>query len=72
MQQITYPVQFSIDSPDRTLDCVSSAFRIFAAIRSSSVLGTVAGGPWQWSHENGRGRAWPRGQAAGCSSDRCS
>ena len=55
MQQAAHPVQFTIDYPDRALDRVSTAFRIFAAIPILIVLGTVAGGTWQWSYENGRG-----------------
>ena len=45
MQQAAYPVQFRIDYPDRALDRVSTAFRIFVAIPILIVLGTVAGGP---------------------------
>jgi hypothetical protein len=37
-------VQFSIDNPERALDRVSTAFRIFVAIPILIVLGTVAGG----------------------------
>ena len=44
MQQVPYPVQFSIDFPDRALDRVSTAFRIFAAVPILIVLGAVAGG----------------------------
>ena len=57
MQQAAYPVQFSVDYPDRALNRVSSAFRIFAAIPILIVLGTVAGGTWQWSYETGGGTA---------------
>jgi hypothetical protein len=57
MQETAYPVQLSIDYPDRSLDRVSTAFRIFAAIPILIVLGTVAGGTWQWSYENGQGTA---------------
>jgi uncharacterized protein DUF4389 len=37
------PVQFSVDYPDRPLDRVSSAFRIFAVIPIAIVLGTIGG-----------------------------
>ena len=57
MQQAAHPVQFTIDYPDRALDRVTTAFRIFAAIPILIVLGTVAGGTWQWSYENGEGTA---------------
>jgi hypothetical protein len=53
MQQVTYPVQFSVDYPDRAMDRVSTAFRILAAIPVFIVLGTVSGGTWQWSSDNG-------------------
>jgi uncharacterized protein DUF4389 len=53
MQQAPYPVQFSVDYPDRALDRVSTAFRIFAAIPILFVLGTVDGGTWQWRSGNG-------------------
>lgn len=55
MQQVAYPVQFSIDYPDRALDRVSTAFRIFAAIPILIALGAVAGGTWQWSYGKGGG-----------------
>ncbi len=55
MQQVAYPVQFSIDYPDRALDRVSTAFRIFAAVPILIVLGAVAGGTLQWSYGNGGG-----------------
>jgi hypothetical protein len=53
MQQAAYPVQFSVDYPDRAHDRVSTAFRIFVAIPILIVLGTVAGGTWQWSSGKG-------------------
>jgi hypothetical protein len=53
MQQAAYPVQFSIDYPDRALNRVTTAFRIFVAIPIFVVLGTVAGGTWQGSSGKG-------------------
>jgi Domain of unknown function (DUF4389) len=53
MQQAAYPVQFSIDYPDRALDRVSTAFRLFTAIPILIVLGAVAGGTWQWTSASG-------------------
>jgi hypothetical protein len=47
MQQAAYPVQFSVDYPDRPLDRLNTAFRIFVAIPIAIVLGTVSGGTWQ-------------------------
>jgi uncharacterized membrane protein HdeD (DUF308 family) len=52
-----YPVQFSVDYPDRQLDRVSSAFRIFAAIPILLLLGAVAGGTWQWGSRQSEGGA---------------
>jgi hypothetical protein len=49
MQQVSYPVQLSVDYPDRPLDRVTSAFRIFVIIPIFIMLGTVSGGTWQWS-----------------------
>ncbi len=54
MQQQPYPVRFSVDYPDRPLDRVTTAFRIFVAIPIFIVLGSVSGGTsWQWSHGRG-------------------
>jgi hypothetical protein len=52
MQQATYPVQLSVDYPDRPLDRVTTFFRIFVAIPILIVLGSLAGGTWQWSNDN--------------------
>jgi hypothetical protein len=49
MQQLTYPVQFSVDYPDRPLNRLTTFFRIFVAIPILIVLGTVSGGSWQWT-----------------------
>src|SRR5580704_13241422 len=48
-----YPVQFSVDYPDRPLDRLSTAFRIFLVIPIAIVLGAVSGGTWDWSYPNG-------------------
>jgi hypothetical protein len=42
-----YPVRFDVVYPDRTLNRVSSAFRIFAAIPIVIVLIAVGGGGWE-------------------------
>jgi Domain of unknown function (DUF4389) len=49
-----YPVQFSVDYPDRSLDRLTTIFRVFVAIPIAIVLGTVSGSTYQWS---GRGNA---------------
>ena len=48
-----YPVQLTIDYPDRKLDRVSSAFRIFTLIPIGIVLGTLAGSSYAWSRSDG-------------------
>ncbi len=53
MNGTSYPVSFSVDYPDRQLDRLTSFFRIFTFIPIGIVLGTVAGGTWDWSYRNG-------------------
>lgn len=53
MDGLAYPVSFSVDYPDRDLDRVTSALRIFTVIPIGIVLGAVAGETWQWSYNNG-------------------
>lgn len=48
LQQAIYPVQFSVDYPDRPLNRLTTFFRIFVAIPIAIVLGVVTGGTWQW------------------------
>jgi hypothetical protein len=43
-----YPVQFSVEYPDRDLDRVSTAFRIIAAIPILIVLGAIGDGWGSW------------------------
>jgi Domain of unknown function (DUF4389) len=49
MEQPPYPVQLSIEYPDRPLNRLTSFFRIFTVIPIAIVLGTVAGQTWQWT-----------------------
>jgi hypothetical protein len=49
----SYPVQFTVDYPDRPLDRLSTAFRIFTVIPIAIVVAAVSGGTWQWSYPNG-------------------
>jgi len=54
-QQEAYPVRFTVDYPDRSLDRLTTGFRIFVAIPILIVLGTVSGGEsWQWGTDNSR------------------
>jgi hypothetical protein len=43
-----YPVAYSVDYPDRDLNRVSTAFRIFAVIPIAIVLGTIGGYTGTW------------------------
>jgi hypothetical protein len=49
MQQAAYPVQFSVDYPDRPLNRLTTAFRIFVAIPILIVLASVSGETWVWA-----------------------
>jgi len=46
----TYPMKLSVDYPDRKLNRVTTAFRLFAVIPINIVLGLLggAGGPVGW------------------------
>jgi hypothetical protein len=55
MQQVAYPVRFTVDYPDRPLDRLTTAFRIFVAIPILIVLGAVSGGgSWESSYDTTR------------------
>jgi hypothetical protein len=60
MMQPGYPVEFTVDYPDRPLDRLTTAFRIFTVIPIAIVLAVVAGGTWQ-----SNGRAGSMAVAAG-------
>jgi hypothetical protein len=44
-----YPVQFSVDYPERPLNRLTTAFRIVVVIPIAIVLATVSGETWQWT-----------------------
>lgn len=52
MQSAIYPVQFSVDYPDRPLNRVTTFFRLVVAIPILIVLGSVSGSSWTWSNNN--------------------
>jgi hypothetical protein len=55
MDQSAYPVQFSVDYPDRALNRVSTFFRIFAVIPIAIVLSAVSGSaPAEWNDSSVR------------------
>jgi hypothetical protein len=43
MEQVVYPVQFSVDYPDQPLNRLSTAFRIVLVIPIVIVLSAVSG-----------------------------
>ena len=64
-----YPVQFAVDYPDRPLNRLTSAFRIFTVIPIVIVLGALGGSSYSWdSHwgDTGARRRKPRRAASAC------
>jgi hypothetical protein len=55
--QDEYPVQFSVEYPDRDLDRATTAFRILVAIPILNVLAAIEGGGG-WGGANGGNGAW--------------
>jgi hypothetical protein len=49
MMDASYPVQFSVDYPERPLNRLTTLFRIFTVIPIAIVLGTVSASTYQWS-----------------------
>ena len=49
----TYPVQFSVDYPDRALNRLTTALRVIVVVPIVIVLAAVSGGTWQWSSARG-------------------
>lgn len=49
-----YPVQFSVDYPDRPLDRMTTAFRLIVGIPIFIVLGSVSGSTWSSSWHSAR------------------
>lgn len=50
--QPPYPVTFSVDYPERSLDRVTTFFRLFTAIPIMIVIGAVSGGTWQYTTQD--------------------
>ena len=48
-----YPVQFAVDYPDRDLNRISTAFRIFAVIPIAIVLASIGGYSESWTDASG-------------------
>src|SRR5215216_3301650 len=50
----TYPVQLDVEYPDRSLNRLTTFFRVFTIIPIAIVLGTVSGGDtWNWTDTGG-------------------
>jgi hypothetical protein len=49
-----YPVQFSVDYPDRDLNRVTTVFRLFTVIPIGIVLGAVSGAVWTYQYDPAR------------------
>ncbi|MGI8826867.1 MAG: DUF4389 domain-containing protein [Chloroflexota bacterium] len=49
IDEATYPIKLRVEYPDRPLDRLTTAFRLFVAIPMFILLGSVEGGAWQWS-----------------------
>jgi uncharacterized protein DUF4389 len=62
-----YPVEFSVEYPDRDLNRLTTAFRIIVAIPILIVLAAIGGGEWSggWGGGNGDTGAWVAGGAGG-------
>ena len=64
--QDQYPLQFSVEYPDRDLNRLTTFFRIIVAIPILVVLGAVGGGGWSgWSGGTGGNGAWMAAGGAG-------
>jgi hypothetical protein len=53
MQQTAYPIQFSVDYPDRALDRMKTLFRPIVAIPILVVLGLISGATTLWTGADG-------------------
>ncbi len=49
MMNGAYPVQFSVDYPERPLDRLTTAFRLIVVLPILVVLGVVSGSDWQYT-----------------------
>ena len=70
--QMVYPVQFSVDYPDRPLNRLSAAFRIFLVIPIAIVLSAISGYVVFTAPTHASGVTYvPALSGACCSSRRC-
>jgi hypothetical protein len=52
MPEAPYPVQFSVEYPDRPLNRLTTAFRIFVAVPILIVLASVSSETWEFASRN--------------------
>ena len=57
MDATPFPIRYSVDYPDRSLNRATTFFRVFLVIPISIVLGAVSGQAWQWNAEEGNAAA---------------
>jgi hypothetical protein len=53
MDTAQYPVGFSVDYPNRSLDRLTTFFRLIVALPILVLLGAVSAGAWEWTSDNG-------------------
>lgn len=51
-----YPVQFSVEYPDRELNRLTSAFRIIVAIPILILIGAISNAGWEWTDSSDGGQ----------------
>ena len=71
MATSSYPVQLSVDYPDRQLNRLTSAFRIFTAIPILILLGALAGSNGSYTWNNGGTTTTARPASGSSSWHRC-
>ncbi len=50
MQPSDYPLEFSVEYPDRELNRLTTAFRIFTVIPIAIIIGLLGHGAWGWGN----------------------
>ena len=58
VQTHEYPVQFSVDYPDRSLNRLTTAFRMFVAIPILILIAALANATWQCGSTKPAERCW--------------
>ena len=55
-QASSYPVRFAVDYPDRTLNRLTTFFRLITIIPIAILAGLLTGSSWDWS--SGSNQDW--------------